>query len=119
MGIPSPTKYAIYRTVAQWNQANLDHENGTSFSRMYKENPGISGARQDAINWWEEYVRKPYGFRVTDGPSLEEIGYELLSLECRFVEMESWCLDWFSHYTFNIHLSDKELIITLKIHIFI
>ena len=102
-------KYAIYKIFAQWNQNGLDHINSTGFSRMYKENPGIKGARQDAMNWWEEYISKPHGFKVTKGPSLIDIGHELIKLECIFYEWETWCIGWFNHLTYNIHLNDDEL----------
>lgn len=102
-------KYAIYRTFALWNQSNLDYANSTGFSRMYREDPGIKGARQDAMNWWEKYILKPNGFRKKEGPSLVDIGHELVKLECTFYERETWCLKWFQHFTYNIHLSDDEL----------
>ena len=100
-------KYAIYKTFALWNQAGLDYANSTGFSRMYKENPGIKGARQDAINWWEKFIVQPRGFKK-DQPSLIDIG-QLIRLVCVFYEQETWCLIWFSHYTYNTHLTDDEL----------
>lgn len=102
-------KYAIYKIHARWNQSDLDYANSTSFSRMYKENPGIKGARQNAIDWWERYILLPHGFRKKEGPSLVDIGHELIELGCIFYEWETWCLSWFSHYTYNMHLSDDEL----------
>lgn len=105
-------KYAIYKTFALWDQDNLDYANSTGFSRMYKENPGIKSARQDAINWWEKYITVPHGFKKTEGPSLIDIGHELIDLSCVFYELETWCLTWFSHFTYNIHLSDDELLVS-------
>jgi len=29
--------------------------------------------------------------------------------EYKFVENESWCLDWFNHYTYNLFETDEEV----------
>lgn len=102
--------YPIYQIGAKWTQDGLPESleyNSTGFSKMFKDDPGIDGARQYAMEWWEaELNKKPRQHEKT----YAELNAELFSLECRFYERETWCITWFSHYTYNIHLTDKELI---------
>jgi len=102
-------KYQIYKTFALWDQVGLDYANSTSLSRMYREETSPEQARQDAMEWWEAFIKLPHGHRKEEGPSLVEIGVDLLKLECWLFEKETWCLHWFNHHTYNIHLSDDEL----------
>lgn len=104
--MPNYPKYPIYQFSATWNQDGFKNKS-TSFSRMYKCDPGISGARQDAIEWFERMVDSKECF---DGTMLKDKNPQLISLQVKLIGNESWCLTWFSHYTHNIHLSDSELL---------
>lgn len=93
-------KYSIYFTKASWTQNNLDYNNGCSFYKMYKEDPGINSVNQFAMKWIEELLSEE---------KYKDKNCQLIQLECKFVEQEVWCLGWFNHYTYNTHLSDSEL----------
>ena len=93
-------KYPIYFTGASWEQEGLDHNNGTGFYKMYKVDPGIAAVRQEAISWWENLVASD---------KYKDKNCNLIRLDCRYVEHETWCIHWFNHYTFNTHLSDSDL----------
>ena len=97
-------KYPIYQIGAKWDQDNFKG-NGTSYSRMYRDDPGDM-AYIDAVNWWVNMLITP----KRDGVSLIERHPKLISLHCEFVGYEAWCLGWFSHYTYNTHLTDEELL---------
>jgi len=94
-------KYAIYFMGASWKQDDLDYTNGTGHSRMYGVDPGIAAVRQKAIEWVEDLLEQP---------KYKNVNAQLVRLDCRFVEYETWCLNWFNHYTYNIHLTDRELL---------
>jgi hypothetical protein len=98
-------KYPIYFTGASWKQDGLDYDNGTGFSKMYKDDPGIAVVRQTAIEWIE---------RILSGDKYKDKNCELVRLDCKLVELETWCCHWFNHYTFNTHLSDNELRLSLS-----
>ena len=93
-------KYVIYSTGAAWKQDGLDYNNGTGFSKMYKDDPGIAKVRQEAMIWIDELLSRD---------KYKDKNCELIYLSCRFVEKETWCCSWFNHYTYNVHLSDAEL----------
>lgn len=99
-------KYAIYSISARWDQDDYEN-NSTGFSIMFKEDPGRSGVNQFAIDWWDKYIN---GGRKHDDIPLIEKNPQLKELTVRFQEHESWCLEWFCHYTYNNHLSDIDLI---------
>lgn len=98
-------KYSIYLTGAVWTQNNITYYNRTDFCKMYKEDPGIAVIRQKAIEWWENLItHKEY----------KDKDCQLVRLNCFFVEKESWCLNWFNHYTYNTHLSDNDLLLSFE-----
>ena len=112
-------KYAIYNISAKWTHDFVLPEfskngDGTSFNIMLKEDPGISGANQKAMNWWEKRIKEPHRNYPKNEvfPTMEEANVQLLELRAKFVRKETWCGTWFSHYTFNIHLSDDELLVS-------
>lgn len=97
-------KYPIYFTGASWKQDGLDYNNGTGFSKMYKTDPGIASVRQNAIEWVESLLSED---------KYKDKNCEVVRLDCRFVENEAWVCHWFNHYTYNTHLSDNELKLSL------
>jgi len=99
-------KYPIYRISARWDQ-NDYKDNSTSFYQMYKEDPGFESVVKKAKEWWVAHLdEKP---RNKEDKPLKEKNPKLKELKAEFVEKETWCLTWFSHYTYNIHLSDEKL----------
>jgi len=99
-------KYPIYKIQAWWNQDDYQN-NSIGFNKMYREDPEINQARQDTIEWWEDFIR-------TENPRTKVIllskNPQLIRLECVFYEWETWCITWFSHYTYNVYLSDQKLL---------
>ena len=69
--------------------------NSTSFRKMYKELPSTNQINKYFYNWWDKYKLK-----------IPEISDVTITIE--FIENEVWCLDWFSHYTFDIGQSDED-----------
>lgn len=39
-------------------------------------------------------------------------------MKLNFQGYDTWCLLWFSHYTYNTHLSDKELLESFRRYVF-
>ena len=72
--------------------------NSTGFSRMYREDPGIEGVTEKTHEWWPKYVaEKP----LDKNPSAPIFKVEL-------THHESWCLGWFTHWTFDEGQTDEE-----------
>ncbi len=112
MGTDDP-KYAIYRIDVKWVMDG-SHEgekpdsfwirdlpegrkrNGTGFTRMYRDDPGLEGIRQKVRDeWWPAFKKKG------ENPSEPTITIERQPDDC-------WCLTWFSHWTFDVGQSDAE-----------
>lgn len=100
-------KYAIYRIEAKWDEHGYNG-NRTGLSVMYKEDIGIEAFKKYALEWWEEYIRLPAKAILHEHPLITRHPHNL-KLEAKFIEHETWCQGWFSHYTYNTHLSDEEL----------
>ena len=102
-------KYPIYRFGARWTQKRVEMKdyddthglpvtrmwNGTGFSRMFKEDQTRKQLDIALIEFWQKYEKKG-----------EEA--ELFSLSVKLERRETWCLMWFSHYTFDVGQTDEE-----------
>jgi hypothetical protein len=88
-------KFPIYKFKASWNQDNFNN-NGTGYSVMYKEEPTQEQLDNDLASL-KKHIEEKY--HVT----------EWLELRYEFYEYESWCLTWFSHYTYNQFDDDTEV----------
>jgi len=118
------TVYQIYNITVYWTEGadpNPEYKysdwqkyspgrikNWTSFQQMYKEETTLEQVQQKARQWWINYIFTKVGYR--DKVPLAEKNPELLELKVEFLEWETWCLSWFSHYTYNAHLSDEALL---------
>jgi hypothetical protein len=100
-------KYPIYRVEIRWDQDDFE-DNCTGYATMYKVDPTLSGAIRDAKHRWEKYIHERHPH--TDPVPLKEKHPKITKFEVWPQEYETWCLSWFSHYTFNTHLHDLELV---------
>jgi hypothetical protein len=105
----SEITYPIYQFRARWTEKRVKVEeyddthglpvgrkwNGTDFSRMFKEDQDWKQLDVILIEFWQKYERKG-----------EEV--ELFSLHAELERRETWCLTWFSHYTFDVGQTDEE-----------
>jgi hypothetical protein len=98
-------KYPIYSISVTWSQGDYQN-NGTSYRRMYKEKVTLEQVTKDTLEWWSTYVNNHI---LVEGMFLKDRQLILTNIEVKYVEEESWCSSWFSHYTYNIELSDEEL----------
>lgn len=115
-------KYQVYYFGFTWTQNPVPSKeypdwmltedgkvlNRTSFYKMFRDETSPEQARIFALGWWNNYARE----KVSYGSSKPLIHYrpKNVQIEVQFLGWETWCLQWFSHYTFNIHLSDTELL---------
>jgi len=84
-------------------------ENDCVFSsRMYKALPSAEQTFKDLEEWWQDFINKEplHG----DGISIVQKHPVLLSLNLLLTEYETWCIRWFSHYTYVDGRSDEELL---------
>ena len=88
-------KFPIYKFYATWDQDDFEN-NGTGYSIMYKENPSA-----------EQLESELQEFKF--GILAKHNGVVFKNAEYKFVEEESWCLTWFSHYTYNQFETDSEV----------
>ena len=80
-------KFPIYKFYANWDQDDFEN-NSTGYSIMYKEYPS-----PDQLE--EELKLFKYGILAKH----KNVIFKMAEYE--FVEEESWCSGWFSHYTYN------------------
>ncbi len=106
--------YQIFKTRFDWSQdmpaedrewgpgwtkglRPLRHWNGTDFFTMPKENTTLEKIEADAAEWIKAY------FERNPQPGVED-----LKIKCHYVRSETWCLSWFSHFTWDIGQTDEE-----------
>ena len=95
MSIMQEIKFQIYKFYATWDQDNFEN-NGTGYSIMYKENPTV-----------EQLENELQEFKL--GILSRHNGVIFKNAEYEFVEDESWCCNWFNHYTYNQFETDSEV----------
>lgn len=105
-------QYGIYTFTIKWEQDGIhkwenQHKglpegrihNGTSFDIMYKDDQKIENLEQWVVNeWWKNYKKEKLFDKNPSTPKFT----------VAFKEKETWCLTWFSHYTFDVGQTDEE-----------
>jgi hypothetical protein len=69
---------------------------------MYKEDPEEAGVAIDAQEWWTKLLEKQ--------KEKADLHPSDVELTVTFLRYETWCLTWFSHYTFDDGRSDVDFI---------
>jgi len=87
-------KFPIYKFYATWDQDDFEN-NGTGYSIMYKENPSAEQLDEELQQFKLGILAKH------SGVIFKNVGYE-------FVEDETWCCNWFNHYTYNQFETDSK-----------
>ena len=102
-------KYPIYRFSARWSQdgkQNLEYPiwhkglsegrvwNSTSFYKMYKVEP--VNMEFELNLWWDNLNKKKF------------VNIQNLTLEQKLYRIETWCLTWFEHWTFDVGQTNEE-----------
>jgi hypothetical protein len=119
---PGEKAYPIYRITAHWSQATLPgaerrihyvgkpplpegHSwNGTSWSKMEREERDPEAIKAELTEqWWPQYAEKNH----LPEPADLEIGVTL-------ARRDVWCNGWFSHWTFDVGLSDEEVLASFE-----
>ena len=73
--------------------------NRTGWSTMYSAERSPDEIKAEATNWWPKYIVD----KKISNPSDLEITIKL-------VHWEVWCEGWFSHWTFDVGMSDSDVI---------
>lgn len=99
--------YPIFRIEAHLKYDGCDHDYVGS-SRMYQDIPSAEQSMKDINEWWMSFINKePIGEDKTPISQKHPI---LQHLRLTLVEYESWCISWFSHYTYVEGKTDEELL---------
>lgn len=94
-------KYPIYIVSIKWDDDNFQGNGIITQDRMFRNYPSYWEAVFYLIDRWAGI------FKDKDLASKHPVN---IKIEMKFKEEETWCLRWFQHYTYNIHLSDEELL---------
>lgn len=108
--------YQIWRVSAQWIQdgekiSKRDNElpegkfyNGTGYNQMYKDYVTKKQVEQEVNEWWQRYsTTKLEGKNTSD-----------LTLNVEFLRYETWCIEWFNHYTYDSGQTNQEALISFE-----
>lgn len=99
--------YPIFRIEAHFKHDGYEKDYCGS-ERMYQEVPPAGVLIKDMDEWWQSILNKePIGEDKTPIRDKHPILYHL---RIRLIEYETWCLRWFSHYTYIDVRSDDELL---------
>lgn len=72
--------------------------NATGCTKMWKDEVTAEQVDADAQEWSK---------KVLSNEKYKTANISDLKIEVKFVRYETWCLDWFSHYTFDIGQTDE------------
>lgn len=99
--------YPIFRVESHLRYDGCDHDYVGS-SRMYKEFPSANALIKDINEWLNGFLNKePIGEDKTPIAKKHPL---IQHIRVKLVEYETWCIRWFSHYTYVDNLDDKELL---------
>jgi hypothetical protein len=93
-------RYPIYRFSATWNQDDYKN-NGTGFEKMC-----VHALTEDELNIELDKFKQ----RIID----KHNGVEFINCECKYVEDETWVLQWFNHFTLNKFDNDNDVITSFE-----
>jgi len=115
--VSESAQYPIYKVAVRWEQDG-EHDpsspawhgglpagriwNFTRFERMYRDDPGGVKEVERVVlkEWWPEYVVNKLSDKAPCNPQITVTGPRL----------ESWCLSWFEHWTFDVGQSNEQAI---------
>lgn len=93
-------KYPIYFFSASWTQDEKipgeRTKNMTSSHGMFRQE--IDDPLEEAFKWWDKMDKTKF------------INIDDLTIDGQFERYDTWCLTWFSHFTFDIGQSDAEVL---------
>ena len=104
-------KYPIYDFTASWIQDKTTCDmpnhglpdgriwNGSGYSKMFKEEQTKQDLDIECLGWMTKLKEKH-----------ENVNIEIFSMNHKYIKSETWCLTWFSHYTFDNGQTDEEII---------
>ena len=99
--------YPIFRAEAHLTYDGMEKDYIGS-NRMYQEMPSAEQTLKDMNEWWLSFINKePLGEDKTPISQRHPILHHLRVI---LVEYETWCLRWFSHYTYVEGRSDDEVL---------
>ena len=118
MKIDGEQAYPVWHISAKWVQDGSHPEypkwheglpenrfrTGADYHWMFREEMTQEQVEEFIREWWQKYsAEKLSGVNPTD-----------LQLECVFVRYETWCLEWFCHYTYDTGQTDHEAIASFE-----
>ena len=97
--------YPIFRVEAHFYYDGCSHDYVGS-DRMYREMPSAEQSIKDLDEWWQGFINK----ELIGGKPIGQRHPILQHLRLCLISYETWCLSWFSHYTYIDGRSDDELL---------
>lgn len=99
--------YPIFRIEAHLYYDGCEHDYVSS-DRMYQDLPPAEQVMKDINEWWIGFInKKPI---ASEKPPIAKRNPVLQYLRLRLIRYETWCIRWFSHYTYVEGRSDDELL---------
>ena len=105
-------KYPIYRFWVEFE----DRDQNVSSSKMLGKFP----SREEAFVLLDEFINTNLDSerQGRDGVyTIRSLDLEVVGAGWKFLREETWCCNWFNHYTYNIHLSDEELLESFQAYV--
>ena len=121
MEIDGERAYPIWKIVARWSELGKQDPkspwrhrglpknhvwNSTVVDKMFRvDGLGWDDLEAEAEKWWSDYlgaVNRRTGKRNFEGDAC------LRSLKLRYRFHETWCQEWFGHWTFDVGQADVE-----------
>lgn len=122
--------YPIYYIAVKWTQDIMpDYDtsdwqtkelpkgrmfNSTSFHRMYKEEQDIEALKYEIEHEWLPKHFDAKSVEKYSLPHLPIINPQPHEISVKFLRYETWCLEWFCHWTFDDGRSDEEYLASFE-----
>lgn len=93
-------KYAKYHIYIEYDYTKENENKNSSLSSEIL-------IKEDSLKEINKFVKNTFKYREK---FKKELNIVTKKIEIKFIEFTTWCLTWFSHYTYNTNLSNSELL---------
>ena len=103
-------KYPIYRFTVEFD----NKEYNTSCTQMFRECLTSNEALAHLTQFMQTVMTRERIWDNGASYTLQNLGLRVTKMAWETAGCETWCIVWFNHYTFDIGLSDEEVLASFE-----
>jgi len=102
--------YPIFRSIVQFTRDDLETPGHNVHNFMLPDvNADLAQGEDFAAGVWEKHLDQKIRHGELKGKTNIEANMQFTHMDTELIRHDVWLLTWFSHYTYNIHLTDTDL----------